>query len=55
MPITAITCLLGTASLIGLHIHQVSFQYNSRPHTSTIFGADVSYLFNIGLFMLCTV
>ena len=55
MPITAITCLLGTASLIGLPFTSGFFSKESIIHvlhTSTIFGADVSYLFlNIGLFV----
>ena len=55
MPITAITCLLGTVSLIGLPFTSGFFSKESIIHvlhSSTIFGADVSYLFlNIGLFV----
>ena len=55
MPITAITCLLGTISLIGLPFTSGFFSKESIIHvlhSSTIFGADVSYLFlNIGLFV----
>ena len=55
MPITALTCLLGSVSLIGLPFTSGFFSKESIIHTlysSTIFGADVSYLFlNIGLFV----
>ena len=55
MPITAVTCLLGTISLIGLPFTSGFFSKESIIHvlhSSTIFGADVSYLFlNIGLFV----
>ena len=55
MPITAVTCLLGTISLIGLPFTSGFFSKESiihALHSSTIFGADISYLFlNIGLFV----
>ena len=48
----SVTCLLGTISLIGLPFTS-GFSKESIIHvlhSSTIFGADVSYLFlNIGL------
>ena len=55
MPITAITCLLGTVSLIGLPFTSGFFSKESIIHvlhSATIFGADTSYiLLNIGLFV----